>query len=91
MELAVSVPSLLRDCTGGKSHFTLEADTLDHAMKRLLADYPLLNHHIFDEAGKLRQHVLIYYNEDNIEWLEHRQIPLQVGDKLMVLQAVSGG
>lgn len=91
MELAVSVPSLLRDCTGGKSHFTLEADTLEHAMIRLFVDYPLLKHHLYDEAGKLRQHVLIYYNEDNIEWLKHRQIPLKADDKLLILQAVSGG
>jgi molybdopterin synthase sulfur carrier subunit len=91
MELAVSVPSLLMDCTGGKIRFTLEADTLEQAMVRLFADYPLLNYHLYDEAGKLRKHVLIYYNDDNIEWLEHRKIPLKAGDKLLVLQAVSGG
>jgi molybdopterin synthase sulfur carrier subunit len=91
MELAVSVPSLLRDCTGGKSNFTLEAGTLEEAMANLFAVYPLLKRHLFDEAGKLRQHVLIYYNEDNLEWLEHQQIPLRAGDKLLILQAVSGG
>jgi molybdopterin converting factor small subunit len=91
MQIEVSVPSLLADCTGGRNYFMLEAGTLEEAMKRLFETYPLLRKHLYNEAGKLRQHVLIYYNDSNIEWLEHYRIPLQTGDKLMVLQAVSGG
>lgn len=91
MDIEVSVPSLLMDCTGNRTCFRIEADTLEEAMQRLFAQYPLLHHHLYDEAGKLRRHVLIFYNDENIEWLEHLHIRLRKGDRLLVLQAVSGG
>ncbi|CAG7635265.1 Sulfur carrier protein CysO [Paenibacillus solanacearum] len=91
MRLEVSVPSLLRDCTGGQVSFPLEAATLREALGALLAAYPLLRRHLFTEQGQLRKHVLIYYNEDSLAWLDDWNIPLQEGDRLQVLQAVSGG
>lgn len=91
MEIEVSVPALLADCTGGKARFRLAADTLQGALDRLFSDYPLLKHHVYTEAGNVRKHVLICYNKDNIAWLEHLDIPLSSGDKIFVMQLVSGG
>lgn len=85
------VPSLINDCTGGKSYFTLEADTLGQAMSLLQDTYPFLRVHLFTEGGDIRQHVLFYYNNDNIAWLDSLDIPIRTGDRLTVLQAVSGG
>lgn len=91
MRIEVSVPSMLRDCTGGQCVFPLEADTLRQALDRLLETYPLLRVHLFTEQGLPRQHVLIYYNEESLAWLDDWNVPLQEGDRLQVLQAVSGG
>jgi adenylyltransferase/sulfurtransferase len=91
MSIEVRVPALLRSCTKEQTRFTLEATTLADALARLVQEYPLLRRHIYDEAGQLRQHVLIFYNDDNIKWLEHLDVPLKPGDRLSVVQAVSGG
>lgn len=91
MQIQVTVPLLISDCTGGQTVFRIEADTLSEALKEMVAAYPLLKVHLFTEQGEVRKHVLIYYNEDNIAWLEHTDIPLREGDRLRVLQAVSGG
>ncbi|HZG74976.1 MAG TPA: MoaD/ThiS family protein [Paenibacillus sp.] len=91
MIIEASVPLLLSDCTKGKTRFPLEAETLGEALDRLVSDYPLLKRHLYTEQGKLRQHVLVFLNDDNIEWLERFDVPLRAGDKLRVLQAVSGG
>lgn len=91
MQIEVSVPSLLSDCTNGQVTFSLEAGTVEEALRRLLETYPLLRIHLYDETMRLRQHVLIYYNDDNIAWLETLDVPLRPGDRLLVLQAVSGG
>jgi adenylyltransferase/sulfurtransferase len=91
MPIEVRVPGLLRDCTQQKTHFSLEATTLAEALTRLVEEYPLLRRHIYDEAGQQRQHVLLFYNDDNIKWLERLDVPLQPGDRLSVVQAVSGG
>ncbi len=89
--IEVRVPALLRDCTNQKTRFTLEASTLDDALTRLVQEYPLLRVHLYDRKGALRQHVLLFYNDDNIKWLERLDLPLQPGDRLSVVQAVSGG
>jgi molybdopterin converting factor small subunit len=86
-----AVPTLLSDCTGGRARFTLEADTLEQALARLLDTHPLLRVHLYDELGAVRRHVLICYNDDNIAWLDRLDMPLRTGDRLTVLQLVSGG
>ncbi len=91
MPIEVRVPTLLRECTKQQTRFTLEAVTLSDALARLVQEYPLLRRHIYDEAGQQRQHVLIFYNDDNIKWLEGLDFPLKSGDRLSVVQAVSGG
>jgi adenylyltransferase/sulfurtransferase len=91
MEIAVTVPGLLRDCTRGQTSFTITGTTLDEALRRMQETYPLLRIHLYDEAGQLRPHVLIFYNAENIAWLERLDVPLGAGDQIDVLQAVSGG
>lgn len=91
MTIDVSVPSMLKDCTGGESTFALEAETLSEAVRRLFEIHPLLRLHVYDETGEQRPHVLLYYNEDNLKWLDTLDISLKPGDRLTVLQAVSGG
>jgi sulfur-carrier protein len=91
MLIEVRVPGLLRDCTQHKTRFLLEAATLAEALTQLVQEYPLLRRHIYDDAGQQRQHVLLFYNDDNIKWLERLDVSLQPGDRLSVVQAVSGG
>lgn len=91
MQIEVRVPALLKSSTDNQTRFPLEAATLADAMEQLVVQYPLLRRHLYTENGQLRQHVLIFYNDDNIKWLERHDIPLQPGDRLSVVQAVSGG
>lgn len=91
MQVEVSIPTLLRDCTGGQTRFCVEATTLAGALQAMLKAYPLLRVHLFDEGERVRPHVLIFYNEENIAWLDRLEIPLKPGDRLTVAQAVSGG
>ena len=89
--IQVSVPTILRDCTGGRHEVSIEAATLGEALRRLSETYPLLHIHLYDETGQLRPHVLIFYNGESTRWLESMDLPLQPGDRLEILQAVSGG
>jgi molybdopterin converting factor small subunit len=91
VEIEVRVPGLLRDCTDQQARFTLRATTLAHAVERLLAVYPRLRVHLYTEQGELRRHILLFYNQTNFKELESLDLPLQPGDRLSVVQAVSGG
>ncbi len=91
ISITIRVPAILQDCTGGNRQVTIEAATLAQALQRLRETYPLLRVHLYDEAEKLRRHVQIFYNEESTRWLETLDLPLQPGDRLEILQAVSGG
>lgn len=82
---------MLRDCTGGRPRFSIAAATLEEALAELFRVYPLLRVHLYDEADRLRKHVLIFFNGENIARLDRLDIPAHPGDKLTILQAVSGG
>ena len=85
------MPGLLKECTGGKTEFILEAETLDGVLRQMLVAYPLLRTHLYDERGRLRRHVHIFYNDKSIARLARLDTPLLPGDRLAVVQAVSGG
>lgn len=89
--LEVRLPGLLRDSVGGEHPLWVEGETLEEAMQTLFGRYPLLRAHLYDEQGELRPHVLLFYNNRNLAQLERRDLPLELGDQLIVLQAVSGG
>jgi hypothetical protein len=67
------------------------AETLEEALNLLTDTHPLVRIHLYEESGRLRQHVRIFYNGDSIAWLERLDVAIQPGDRLDVLQAVSGG
>lgn len=89
--IEVRVPGLLRPCTDNQGRFTLEAATLEEAMQALLATYPRLRVHLFDEQGAQRRHILFFYNDQDMRRLASLDLPLYPGDRLSVVQAVSGG
>ncbi len=91
MSLQIFVPSILAHCLNGSLEITLPASRLNEALEKLWLDFPLLKHHCFNKAGDIRPHVLIYFNEDNIKWLDSLDCELVDGDRLTILQAVSGG
>ena len=91
MRVEVAVPGLLSDCIGSRRRLHIEADTISGALTSLFHEHPRLRVHVYDERGHTRRHVLIYYNDTNTAWLETLDVPLREGDRITILQAVSGG
>jgi molybdopterin converting factor small subunit len=89
--VTVIVPGLLADCVGGRREVTVSADRLDAAIATIRDRFPLLRPHVWDEAGQVRRHVLIFYNDTPLRWLERLDQPLKPGDRVTIVQAVSGG
>lgn len=91
MRLSITIPTLLQDCVGGTRQISVEADRLDRAIEQIRQQFPLLRPHVWDDSGKLRQHVLIFYNDTAIKWLDTLDLPLKADDRITIVQAVSGG
>jgi len=86
-----TLPGLLAACTDGRKVVTIEAETVSGAIEALLLAHPLLKVHLYEEGGRLRPHVMFLYNDQSIKWLSSLDIPLQPGDRMTLLQLVSGG
>ena len=92
LQIEVTVPGLLKDCVGGVQRFKIEARTLAEALRLLRQQYPLLRVHVWDDHDQIRQHVLVYYNEESVKWVgDHERVELSKGDRIAIIQAVSGG
>lgn len=87
----VVIPSLLAHCSDGKIHLSVDGNTLKQALENLVQTYPLLKIHLYEENRKQRPYVLIYLNEDNIQWLDNTDIDLKSGDRIQIVQSVAGG
>lgn len=86
-----SVPRMLVDFTGGQRRFTVDAQTVAGALSAAERAYPMLRVHLFNEAGHVREHVQIFVNATDSRELPSFEVPVQDGDEIIVLQAISGG
>ncbi len=90
-EIVLEVPRILCDCVAGRRELTLKASTIASALRELGARWPTLATHVLDEAGAIRQHVLLLHNGKLTKYLSSLDVPLCPGDRLQIVQAVSGG
>lgn len=89
-DVTMRIPRMLADLVGAPLTLDLEARTASGALAVLVDVHPELRVHVFDEGGDLRPHVLCFVNDRNLDWLDGDP-ELTDGDRLTVLQSVSGG
>ena len=91
MRIELTVPGLLQPTIGGVRTTHLDASTLDEALDVMRKKFPLLVPHVYDDTGHIRRHVMVYYNDESVMWIKDKNIPLKEGDRIQVIQAISGG
>jgi molybdopterin converting factor small subunit len=89
--VTIDLPSMLSPIVNGLTTVTVQADTLGQAVRTLTESHPRLGVHVFDESGQLRQHLLCLHNDTDSRWLDSLEVPVEEGDTITLLQAVSGG
>jgi molybdopterin synthase sulfur carrier subunit len=77
--------------TGGQLSYDVSPGTVREALDEVFAAYPLLQRYLLDDQGQLRQHVNVFVNEDLARDRRGLSDPIAEGDRIHVLQAVSGG
>ncbi len=87
----VAIPLLLGNATGGAREIEVSGETLRECLDELVVKYPLLQSHLYEDHGEIRRHVVILYNDQNTRWLDTLEVSIQPGDRITILQAVSGG
>jgi sulfur-carrier protein len=87
----IQLSSLLRDHCGAPAELELEATSLRAALLQLERDQAKLYRSVCDETGAVRRHVNLFVGERHIRELGGLDAPLQPGDVVTIIQAVSGG
>jgi len=76
----------LSDMCGGRTH-ALDGTTVAELLKALESAHPAVEGWILDEQGLIREHINIFVNGE----YGTEKTPVQDGDRVHVLPAISGG
>lgn len=85
----VRLPGVLEPAVGDVRSVKVSGATVQEALFDLCEQHPTLKVRLFDEADRLRQHVMCVHN-GRAKRLETPE-PLNDGDELLILPSVSGG
>jgi molybdopterin synthase sulfur carrier subunit len=70
---------------------TVEAGTLREALAKSFEAAPQMRNYVLDEQGAVRKHVAVFINARMIADRVRLDVPLAGEDKVMVIQALTGG
>ena len=86
--MKVCIPTPLRSYTGNEKWVSCAGATLTEMLADLDAHYPGIRFRVVDEQGRLRQHMKIFVNQENVRDLS---TAITDGDEVTIMQALSGG
>jgi molybdopterin converting factor small subunit len=89
--VAVRLPALLAQLTGGARDYEAQGETIAALLVDLAAREPQLGAHLFDEAGAIRRNIQFVHNDAYVRNRDAPSRPLAPGDRLQIMNAVSGG
>ncbi|HZD71322.1 MAG TPA: ubiquitin-like small modifier protein 1 [Actinomycetes bacterium] len=93
MQVRIHVPGPLRPYADGQRlvEIALPGRTVGELLDALQEPYPGMHRRVVDEVGSLRPHVNVFVNGENIRHLDGQSTPLDDGDEVWLLPAISGG
>jgi len=89
--ITIQVPTPLRASCDGASELSISAADVRAALDQIAARYPALHKNICDETGAVRRHINLFVNSSHVRDRKGLDTPLNPGDRLIILPAVSGG
>lgn len=69
----------------------VQAATLRGALAQSFEAAPAMRGYVLDEQGSVRKHVAVFVNARLVADRINLDVPLEAGDKVMVIQALTGG
>jgi sulfur-carrier protein len=93
MTVSVSIPSILRNHTGGEKRVSATGATLQAVISDLESNYTGISDRLVDprSPGKLHRFVNIYINDEDVRFSGGLDTEISDGDTVTILPAVAGG
>ena len=88
--VVLRIPVLLEPVVGTVK-MELAGGTIAEVLEGAFEAHPVLRHHIMNDDGILRPHILCMHNGANVGREPLAEIALADGDELEIMQAISGG
>ena len=89
-EIRVEIPRELRSLCGGKTQLCFSARNVRGLLAEMARQHPRVYVSVCDERGEPRPHINVFVNDQFVARSE-LDIPLEAGDQVTILPAVSGG
>jgi molybdopterin synthase sulfur carrier subunit len=89
--ITLHVAGPLRAYCAGAAQLSLSAQTIREVLVELEGNQHAFYRNVCDETGKVRQHLNVFVNSDNVRDLDGVDTALRAGDVVTFLPAVSGG
>jgi len=87
---SIRIPTPLRVYTSNQAKVTVSGSTVNEALEDLVAQYPDLETHLFNE-GKLRNFVNVFIGEDDIRFLDGVETEVDDSTDLRIIPSIAGG
>ncbi|HET7696031.1 MAG TPA: ubiquitin-like small modifier protein 1 [Vicinamibacterales bacterium] len=93
MPVVFMIPGALRELAAGRSEVPVDAPAgpLSAALARLWAECPGIRDRVITEAGRVRPHINIFVDGENIRDAGGLETPVGADAEVFILPAVSGG
>src|SRR6266576_984818 len=91
MPVTITIPTALRQFTGGSSRIEVEATTAAEALNSLTLVHTELRRHLYDDKNSLRSFVNVYVNHEDIRHQSGGDTPIKDGDQMMIVPSIAGG
>lgn len=91
MSVAVRVPTILREYTGGAREVDAAGATLADVLDWLEEHHPGIRARVLDEDGRIRRFVNVYVDDEDVRFAAGLATPTPDGTRVSVIPAVAGG
>jgi molybdopterin converting factor small subunit len=87
----VIIPTPLRKFTNAQARFEADGNTVQDVLKALSTQHEGLKTHLLDENGELRSFVRVYLGDEDINFLQKGETPIEANSIISIIPAIAGG
>ena len=91
MPIKVRIPTPLRSLTNGSEEVSVEGKSIKEVIDNLEANHNGIKERLCDENGQIRRFINFYLNDEDIRFKDNQETPVNDGDQISILPAISGG
>ena len=86
----IKIPTPLRVYTDNEAQISVNGSTVGDALADLVAQYPELKQHLFQEE-KLRSFVNVFIDDEDIRFLDGTDTEIEDDASLRIIPSIAGG